>query len=209
VARLAARCPVAIVSGRDLPQLQQLVGLPTLAYAGDHGLDLLDADGQRHTLPELAELLPLIDKAQAWLRQQLQGIDGILLERKRYSVAVHYRLVAAADLPRVQAVLAAAEAAAAPLRVQPGKKVLEFLPAIGWHKGRAVEWLLQQLDPAAVRYPIYAGDDLTDEDAFRPLQGVGLGVLVRDADRPTAAHCALDGQEQVQVFLEALLEAIA
>jgi alpha,alpha-trehalase len=209
VAGLAARCPVAIVSGRDLPVLKQLVGLPALAYAGDHGLDLVAADGQRHTLPELAEILPWVDQMEAWLRRELQGIDGILLERKRYSVAVHYRLVAAADLQRVREILAAAEARAAPLRAQPGKKVLEFLPAIGWHKGRAVEWLLQQLDPTAGRYPIYVGDDLTDEDAFRPLQGIGLGVLVREEDRPTAAQGALDGQGQVQAFLDALLEAIA
>lgn len=208
LAELAERCPVAVVSGRDLPVLQQLVGLPGLAYAGDHGFDLLARDGRQRTLPELAGFLPLIGQTEARLRELLGSIPGVLIERKRYSVAAHYRLVADSELVRVQALLAAIESDAAGLKTLPGKKVLEFLPALDWHKGRAVEWLLQQLDPQAERYPLYLGDDLTDEDAFRPLRGVGLGILVRDGDRPTAARYVLDGQAEVQLFLDRLLETI-
>ncbi|HEX5514310.1 MAG TPA: trehalose-phosphatase [Gammaproteobacteria bacterium] len=206
--QLAERCPLAVVSGRDLSVLQQLVGLPGLVYAGDHGFSLLDRSGRQQTLPELADFLPLIAQTEARLRELLGPIPGILIERKRYSVAVHYRLVADSDLEQVQALLAEIASGTARLKSLPGKKVLEFLPALDWHKGRAVEWLLQQLDPQAERYPIYLGDDLTDEDAFRPLRGIGLGILVRDSDRPTAARYVLDGQAEVQVFLDRLLETI-
>jgi trehalose 6-phosphate phosphatase len=87
-----------------------------------------------------------------------------------------------------------------------GKKVFEIQPAISWHKGRAVLWLLEQLDldrPGIV--PLYIGDDITDEHAFRALSGRGLGIAVRDHEsRPTAADYALAGPGEVKGFLELL-----
>jgi trehalose-phosphatase len=91
------------------------------------------------------------------------------------------------------------------LRKGSGKKVLELQPQIDWHKGKAVLWLLQalKLDGADV-LPLYVGDDLTDEDAFKALAQRGIGIVVEDSTRPTAAHYSLKSPVEVQAFLQHL-----
>ncbi len=95
------------------------------------------------------------------------------------------------------------------LRKGRGKKVFEIRPDVDWDKGRAVRWLLAHLGldrPGVV--PVYIGDDLTDEDAFRELAGAGLAVAVRDGARDgarnTSADFALDDPQDVRAFLEFL-----
>jgi trehalose 6-phosphate phosphatase len=91
-----------------------------------------------------------------------------------------------------------------------GKKVIRLQPAIDWHKGHAVDWLLGrlELDREDV-LPLYVGDDITDEDAFRSLAGRGITVAVRDGERRTAADFALEGPDDVRRFLGWLREKVA
>ncbi|WP_181919264.1 trehalose-phosphatase [Alkalilimnicola ehrlichii] len=207
--RLARYCPVAIVSGRDVPVVQDFVGLDTLAYAGSHGFEVVTADGRRYEQAIAERHLPLLNQLHARLQEALGSTPGVQFERKRFSIAVHYRRVAAADRPRVQTILKALKNGFCELRTTPGKEVLEFLPGIDWNKGRAVEWLLQALDPAARHYPIYIGDDLTDEDAFRILQGIGHSILVRDrSDRGTYADSTLPDTTAVRAFLARLADRL-
>ena len=76
-----------------------------------------------------------------------------------------------------------------------------------------MRWLLGQLSPAEGRLtPVYAGDDLTDEDALRVVGDVGLGIVVRSdehGDRPTAAHVAVDSPEELVALLGRLAETLA
>jgi trehalose-phosphatase len=114
--------------------------------------------------------------------------------------------VADADLPRLRSVVDEVLSDHRGFRKGYGKKVFEIQPAIDWNKGHAVLWLLEQLDlERAAILPIYIGDDITDEYAFRVFAGRGLSVVVRDGEtRPTAADHALDGTEDVERFLEFL-----
>ncbi|HET8700756.1 MAG TPA: trehalose-phosphatase, partial [Nitrococcus sp.] len=150
--------PVAVVSGRDLGALRELVGVPGLAYVGDHGFDMADFAGESHQLEAVRDYLPALDTVERCLRASLEGIAGVLLERKRSSIAVHFRLVAEADVPLVQAWVRKVLSAHLQLKVMPGKKVIEIQPGLDWDKGKAVEWLLPQLDTSGRRYPIYIGD---------------------------------------------------
>jgi len=69
-----------------------------------------------------------------------------------------------------------------------------------------VLWLLQALDLGTAEVlPVYIGDDLTDEDAFEALAGHGVGIVVRDDARPTAARYALESPEEVRTFLTLLV----
>lgn len=196
--------PVAVVSGRDLDDVRALVNLPQLVYAGSHGFDIAGPGGLRLQHPEALRLLPHLDGAQDLLAARLAGVPGVQIERKRFSLAVHYRQVAPGNIPALEQ--AVAEAAHPGLRRAGGKMVFELQPALDWHKGRAVEWVLDSLDLNRPQIlPLYLGDDLTDEDAFRALQGRGLGIVVRDQPpRPTAADYALADPAEVRLFLEAL-----
>jgi alpha,alpha-trehalase len=92
------------------------------------------------------------------------------------------------------------------LRKTHGKKVFEIRPKIDWDKGKAVLWILKALDldtPDVM--PFYLGDDTTDEDAFRALEGRGIGVLVTDTPRSTRASYTLKDTDDVREFLLALM----
>src|SRR5690606_23705182 len=148
---------------------------------GSHGFDIRGPDlALEHAEGALA--LPDLDAAEAELEARLAGIGGALVERKRFSVAVHHRRVADADVPAVLGAIDEVLDAHPRLRRSGGKKVVELQPDVDWHKGRAVSWLLDALEVRAL--PIYVGDDRTDEDAFRALVGRGLGILVGRPDRP-------------------------
>ena len=148
---------------------------------------------------------PALRAAEQELRVRLAGVNGTMVEGKAFAVAVHYRLVPEDKVPDVKEAVNAVAAEYPALRVTGGKKILELRPRVAWDKGRAVLWLLRalHLDLAEV-CPTYIGDDVTDEDAFEALADRGIGIVVRDGPRETAARYALDHPEQVRRFLEAL-----
>jgi trehalose 6-phosphate phosphatase len=210
VERLLEACPVAVVSGRDLDDVRELVQIDRLPYAGSHGFDIRHADGRREQRG--TEFLPALDQAEARLSAALAPIPGAWLERKRFAVTAHFRQAPPERTPEVEAVVDEAAAAEPALRKTGGKKVFELRPAVDWNKGRALLWLLDVLglDRDRVR-PVYIGDDVTDEDAFRAIAGWGIGVVVRGEDdaRPTAADYALADTGAVTAFLNRLADHCA
>lgn len=204
LAALAERLPVVVVSGRDLADVSAMVGLDGLPVVGSHGFDVRLPGGQ---LPGhgAEAFLPLLDAAEHQLADGLSGIPGAWVERKRFSVAVHYRKVVAEDVDRVDAVVADIASVAPRLRRTGGKKVHELRPDLDWDKGRAVLWLLSVLDldrPDVV--PVYLGDDETDEDAFAALDGRGWGIVVGEPAHLTAATARLRDPDEVTRFLALL-----
>ena len=217
VRALARRCTVCVVSGRDRTVVQQLMGVADLIVAGSHGFDIWSPDGGAIERDEGARFTELISRVTEALRNRTHDIAGALVEPKKSSVALHYRLVAEEDRPRIKAivddVLTSEQGA---LKVTPGKMVYELQPKIDWDKGKAVLYLLDALDlDAADVVPLYVGDDITDEHAFQALHGRGIGVLVADpadpetAGRSTAAEYALRDTHEVEMFLDGLARSAA
>jgi trehalose 6-phosphate phosphatase len=238
VRRLAERFPVVVVSGRGRDDVARLVGLPDLVYAGSHGFDIQgpiqgpegSADRLRHEPAREAE--PVIQEVARALEHRLSEVPGTQVEPKRYTVAVHYRRVPADRVAAVEAAVDAELAVHPELRKGGGKKVWELRPDLDWDKGRAVLWLLRALglaNPSRNRsgesagslefIPIYIGDDVTDEDAFRalaerpggledgPCRGRGgIGVLVSEEERETAARYRLRDPDEVRELLERLAD---
>jgi trehalose 6-phosphate phosphatase len=200
--RVAARVPVAILSGRDLDDVRCRVDVDGIVYAGSHGFDVA-GPGLRREVG--TEYLSELDSAENELRDALDEIPGAQLERKRFSVAAHYRNVNESDLPDVARAMEIIAARHRNLRRINGKKVYELLPDIDWDKGKAVLWLLEtlNLDGEHIR-PIYIGDDTTDEDAFRALERRGIGILVTEAQQPTSARYSLKDPDEVERFLRAV-----
>jgi trehalose-phosphatase len=208
VARLSRACPVAVVSGRDLEDVRARVGLDGILYAGSHGFDIAGPAGMQFRHPQGTAALPALEGAEALLRQRLAGVDGALIERKRFSLATHYRMVAGDDVPVVEAAVDEAHRAHAGLRRTHGKKVFELQPDADWDKGAALRWLLAALDPGDGVLALHIGDDVTDEDAFRALRDDGIGIVVMQPPRPTAAHYWLPDPAAVRAFLVELADAL-
>jgi trehalose 6-phosphate phosphatase len=204
---LAARCPVCVVSGRDRAVVQRLMGVDDLVVAGSHGFDIWHPE--RGTLVHEAATgyEQLVAEVTGRLSGELAELPGVLVEPKRASVAVHYRLADAAGGTRVaQTVRRLLAERPDQLKVTPGKMVYELQPKLDWDKGRAVEHLLGALGLTA-EVPVYLGDDVTDEDAFRAVAGRGVGVYVGDPaalDRSTAATFTVASPDEVRRLLDTL-----
>jgi trehalose-phosphatase len=204
---------VTIVSGRPVGELRRLVRLRQVGYIGIHGIEVA-WPGQR-TLSRAGKAdRDRVDKARQQLRKALRDVKGILIERKPASVAVHYRLASAAVVPHVEEeVMKVARAFGNRLVLQRGKKVLEFLPAIGASKAAGVGAMMEKLPRwlGSTPLPVYLGDDHTDETVFRSLRGRGLCIYVgrpgsgkNEALEDSAARYYLDDPAAVRKFLREL-----
>ena len=223
VRRLAQRTTVCVVSGRDRSVVAEWLAIDGLVVAGSHGFDIAGDisgqapggnDGERiqhHAVTGFEDLLATFTER---LRSQLAAAPGAAVEPKRFSVAVHYRLVDVAHHPLVTRVVDGLLAEYPDqLRVTPGKMVYEIQPKVDWDKGRAVLYLRHALGVDGPEYvSLYLGDDITDEDAFQALKGPvnGIGVIVADisdpevAGRATAADFVLGSTGEVEQFLNML-----
>ena len=211
VRRLAERLPVCVVSGRDRRVVQALMGVDDLIVAGSHGFDIWSPEGTVER-EEGAEFEALLDGVKRRLHEELDPIEGALVELKRISIAAHYRLVSEEERPRVRKVVDTILAEhPEELKITPGKMVYEIQPKIEWDKGRAMLYLLETLDlDRDDVVPLYLGDDVTDEDAFETLAERGVGIFVGSPDDPevaertTAADYILLSTEEVRQFLDTL-----
>lgn len=200
--RLAQRHSVAIVSGRDLQDVRERVGIEGLHYAGSHGFDIAGPRGSHaHEAARAAE--PRLAAAADELERDTAKLAGVQVERKRFAIAVHFRRARDADRDAVEAAVDRALARHAGLRKTGGKKIFELRPDVDWDKGRAVLWLLKELGLEEA-LPVYIGDDVTDEDAFRALARRGVGIAVQGAPQPTAAQYTLRDPDEVRALLAGL-----
>ena len=214
---LSAQCPVAILSGRDLADVRQRIGLPGIWYAGSHGFELTGPDDEHHQNEEAAASIPVLAEAAAELAEQLDHIPGVVVEHKRFGVAVHYRNAARDRIGEVAAAVRSAAQRTA-LRVTTGREVIELRPNIDWDKGKTLRWVLDYIQDKERQsapeplLPIYLGDDITDEDGFDAVHDDGVAILVRhsdDGDRATAAGYALDNPDQVREFTALLARQLS
>jgi alpha,alpha-trehalase len=208
IRRLAERCLVAIVSGRDVGFVIEQVALDDVLYLGSHGFDVVAPEG--HGLSgdrqgEFERFLGPLEDAEGEIAGAVSGIAGARMERKKYAIAVHYRQVAEEHVASVGAAVDEVLGRHPDLRKTGGKKVFELRPDIDWDKGRALEWLLEALGMDGERYaPVYIGDDLTDEDAFSVVRANGLAIVVGSDDRTTIAEFRVPDTDAAGEVLERL-----
>ena len=150
---------VGCVSGRPGPEAERIVGVDGIRYVGEHGLELApEADAWAERLQEFGQTVPWPAEAG-----------------KRLTLSFHYRTAANPEAARALLEDTAARAVAAGFRPRWGRLVLEVRPPIDADKGTAVRQLLRE---SRVGRALYAGDDRTDLDAFRALDGLQLAVRV-------------------------------
>jgi trehalose 6-phosphate phosphatase len=190
---LAERFPLYVITGRHLEGLASLLDrpLPAVGPARDAGGDA--RGGGAATIPESAR------EALDRLRASVPEVEGIRVEAKGPSFAVHYR--GAPDEEAARAALEAwAEGVPEGLSVIRGKKVVELRPE-GHSKGVAVARLAREYPEHT---PVYLGDDVTDEDAFRALPEPAVTVKVGEGE--SAARYRLPDVESVIAYLRGFIQ---
>jgi alpha,alpha-trehalase len=206
---LARYSTVGIISGRDLGDLRNMIDPAGVWLAGSHGFDVRAPDGGRHVVEAAQPFVAELSDAADELERTVSDVPGAWVERKAFAVAIHFRQVDDQLVPRLEEIVDRAADTFRGLRRTGGKRIFELRPAIDWDKGRALWFLLDQagLSPEDV-VPIFVGDDVTDEDAFAALTTKGVGIVVTEADRPTAATQQLRDPAEVRSFLRALTAAL-
>lgn len=209
VARLAALdgVEVSLVSGRAARDARRMVGVTQVWAVGNHGFESIGPDGEELVDPSVAPFEQQLVRVAGELRSMFQGITGVLVEDKRWTLSVHYRLADPSVVPRVRSAVLRM-AAEVGLLVHEGKMVLEVRPPVDVNKGTAVLALAERLggsDGAVV----FIGDDRTDEDAFRAIRRRwhrSLTVRVVAGDPvPSEAEFRVEGTEGARDLLEQIL----
>ncbi len=209
LATLAGLVPTAVISGRDLEDLGGRVSAPGAILVGSHGIEIAYPDNGVERAPGLEQSDAELGTLIGVLREATADLSGVLVEPKRHSVAVHWRLAGPREEAAAERIVEEASGSFPAFRIGRGKKVAEFRPAIERDKGSAIG-LLRDHAAAGGGVPavLYIGDDVTDEDAFRALDPArDAGILVADPTRPSAAGWCLTDTDAVAAFLDRLIEA--
>ncbi len=204
------RYKLAVISGRALKDVKDLVGVIGIVYVGNHGLEI---EGPKL---KFESIVPLgfnraLKKIKYDLSKKLASIKGVFLEDKGYTLSLHYRLVSRRKIPLVKTAFHEAVIVylvGNKIKINSGKMMLEIRPPTEWNKGKAVLWLLARQEFALKDnrvFPVYIGDDVTDEDAFGALKNKGLTIFVGNPKKSRARYY-LKNHKEVLEFLKRVSE---
>jgi len=188
---LASRYPMCVLSGRRAANVASIVGLPHINYIGVHGMEWLDEEPRID--PEILPFLPTLDRARQGLQSELDELPGVTVEDKMLTLGLHYR--EAPEQEDKAVALAQRLADTLGLKIMRGRKVVELRAPVDVDKGTALARLAYAWK---LKRALYAGDDLTDIDAFR-----GLRRLMREGSFEGIAIAVLSDETPIE------LEAIA
>ena len=205
-------CHVVVITGRAAADARRVVDIPGVWLIGNHGLEIARPQGEPLIRTDVAAHESTIQAAVERALVAVSTFPGVFVEDKRWSMAVHFRL-AAGDVEPHLAPLIASIGADLGLRVALGKKVVELRPPIDVNKGTGALTVCRMLgvlhnDPSI----LCAGDDLTDEDAFRALRGayprcvtVWVGAVDVAGTEPTIAEFSVSDPGAMCELLEQIV----
>ena len=208
VKAVAKKHMVAIVSGRMREDVQNLVKIDGIFYAGSHGFDIEGPGGFSMIQPKAKESIPVVSRLIETLKKELKDVEGALVEEKKFSVAVHYRLVKEKYWEDIKKVVEKVVKNEDMVRLMSGKMVYEILPNMEWDKGKAIRWIMDAMKISwSDSSIVYIGDDVTDEFAFRAIRTRGTGILVADQPKESAADFRVETPDDVKKIFSEILEA--
>lgn len=192
---------VAIITGREIAAIDRFLKPVQMPVAGVHGLTRRDATGQMHRPEYDGDALQAVQtKLEGFVAQE----PGLLLEAKQGALALHYRLRPELEGVCLEVMEKAVDRAPS-ITVRRGKMVIEAVGHSG-NKGEAIESFLTER-PFAGRVPVFAGDDLTDEDGFASVNRLqGISIKVGQGD--TQARYRVRDREELLSWLNAIIARI-
>jgi trehalose 6-phosphate phosphatase len=189
---LARRYPMCVMSGRRAAEVASLLGLGQIHYVGVHGMEWMEEEPRID--PEVLPHLPVVDRAREELAAALPDLPGVSLEDKLVSVSLHFRETPDEEAEALR--LAEGLAVKLGLKMRRGRKTVELRPPVDIDKGTvfirlAAGWRLKRA--------LYAGDDLTDVDAFRGMRYLmkeggfeGIAIAVLSPETPVELEAVAD-----------------
>jgi trehalose-phosphatase len=181
-----------------------VVGVERVWTVGNHGAEVIDPNGGATVDAAVSRYAQAMARTAQTLEPMVAAIRGTLLENKTWTLSVHYRAADERVVPRLRDIVEGV-AAQHGLIVTEGKKVLEIRPPVGVNKGTAISQLVGKLGGFShAASVLFAGDDITDEDAFRFLrEHHPAAVTICIGDRVgTAAEFTFRDTDRLRALLE-------
>ena len=207
---------VAAISGRSVDDVRGMVGVDELVYVGNHGLEWW-INGKARLRPGIKQYVTKMARTINEIESQVL-MDGVILENKGATVAIHYRQAKEVELARAAIFSAVRNSPAAQeLSITEGKMLIELRPPVCVDKGWALARLARDYRLSGV---IYLGDDITDVDAFALLRKLrttgkvsGLAIAVLGAETPRKlveiADATLQGVPDVERFFQWIAQEVS
>jgi trehalose 6-phosphate phosphatase len=191
--QLARVYPCVVISGRaQADARRRLKGAGVLEVIGNHGVEPWQVSDR------------FLRQVQRWrpiLERRLARLQGVMIEDKSFSIAIHYRR--SREKKKARAAIREAAASLGEVRSIPGKQVVNILPGRAPHKGIALEKARARLGCDTA---VYVGDDETDEDVFALDQpGQLLAIRVGRKNTSLAAYY-IRSQAEIDELLRNVLE---
>jgi len=198
---LSGKACIAILSGRTVTDIRDRVNIQDVYYGGNHGIEI---SGPRvnYIHPDALSGKHIIDRVCREIEQEIGNIEGVFIEKKKFGFSLHYRVAdkeSKASITKIFYRVIAETPDPQAFSILRGKKVLELVPKIFWDKGNAALFVLQSQKKNYL--PIYVGDDVTDETAFKALKTEGVTVRI-GRSKKTEAEYYLKGQWEMLRFLK-------
>lgn len=184
---------VAVISGRDIPNLRQRVRVPFLAFAGNHGLELEWCD-QRDKHPDSEQFRATVQRLTSELTAQTATMPGLFIQDKGLSLTAHFQR-AAQHRDELKRLIEAHLRPEENFKIRGSHTAWDVRPDTTWTKGTAFQ-MLREAHGCVTSLGFFLGDDRSDEDAFAALSEQDLGVLV-GPERPTLARYRLNDYHEV------------
>lgn len=205
----SSKCKLAIISGRSLKDIKNIIELKEIIYSGNHGLEI-EGPKIQFVTPVSVRYKAILAQIKKELNKRLSSVRGAFVEDKTLSLSLHYRLVDKENIPKVRTIFyetVIPYLVRNKIKIKTGKMVLEVRPPSEWNKGKIVLWLLARQRVALKDkevVPIYIGDDKADEDAFKVLKKNGISIFVGKPKLSYAQYYLKDTGE-VKEFLKRIL----
>ncbi|XP_023020813.1 trehalose-6-phosphate synthase 1 isoform X3 [Leptinotarsa decemlineata] len=195
---------IAIVSGRNVNNVKEMVGIEGITYAGNHGLEILHPDGTKFVHPMPTEFHNKVGELMRQLQEKVCR-DGAWVENKGALLTFHFRETPVNLRPALERE-ATSMIEAAGFNAAKAHCAIEAKPPVQWNKGRASIYILRTafgVDWCERIRIIYVGDDATDEDAMQTLKGMAATFRVTSSDiTKTYAERRLPSTDAVLTLLK-------
>jgi trehalose 6-phosphate phosphatase len=205
-----ARLPefrLAIVTGRSLPAIRQMLPVPGILAAGVYGIDMLDFEGLEINRLDISATRPVLELVKPQIAALIDGRHGFYMEDKGSALALHARFADEGEAERIMAEthqLFSEKCNSGVFQILASQRFVEICP-IQADKGQTVAYILDRFPwPGAL--PVYLGDDLKDEKAFQVInERGGVSIRVGATLQGSQAQCRLASPENARKWLRNIL----
>lgn len=202
---------VVIVTGRPLQEIRKLLTIRGLSFIALHGLSIKTPNEPQDNWDQATQARLIVKAIKNDMQKKLKKEKRAFLEDKELTLALHYRLLPSKKAHPLREAFKTTVLTLDKkkiLEIMNGAKVIEARPK-GWNKGKAVELFLARHEKGKNNLPIYIGDDITDEDAFRVLKKRGITIHVANTSkRKTAAKYWVNNPDDIFSFLQLLHQTL-